>query len=73
MTEPAYVWQCYDPNVAPASCDYGDCRGAPAVMRGPRSSLIRLPWRAYCRTHASLYGVLLRRGRVVTRVGRSAA
>lgn len=69
MTASALVWTSFDPGLAPATCAYGDCGGAPTVMRGPRSGLIRLPWRAYCQAHASLYGVRQRRGRLVTRIG----
>jgi len=57
MTPPALVWATYDSALAPASCSWKGCNAKPAVMRGPRSPLIRLPWRSYCAEHAVLAGV----------------
>ena len=58
MTPPALVWKRYDSTAAPAVCSYAGCPGVPAVMRGPRTTRLRLPWRAYCLAHASLYGMV---------------
>ena len=57
MTESALAWRAFDARLAPTTCDYAGCQGAPVAMRGPRHALLRLAWRSYCSTHASLYGV----------------
>lgn len=67
MTEPALIWRTYDAERAGAVCRYDGCTSVPVVMRGPRSTLMRLPWHAYCAAHASLYGVIVRSGRLVGR------
>jgi len=63
MTAPALAWQRFDASGSPSACAFGGCHSVPAYMRGPRTPLIHLPWRSYCRAHASLYGV---RGRSVS-------
>ena len=57
MTAPALAWQRFDPGTSTTGCSFDGCTGTPIYMRGPRSPRLRLPWRAYCRAHASLYGV----------------
>ncbi len=73
MTAPALVWRPYDPSRAPATCGYGGCVCTPVLMRGPRTSLMRLPWRAYCASHASLYGAVPRRRALAVPAGTAAA
>lgn len=58
MTPPALMWKTYDATIAPAGCSYPGCPAVPAVMRGPRTTRLRLPWRGYCPAHASLYGMV---------------
>ncbi len=65
MTAPALVWRAYDPAAAPPVCGYGGCAEEPVVMRGPRTSLMHLSWRAYCAPHAAVYGLLPRRRRLL--------
>jgi len=48
-----------------ALCSYDGCDRPPTMMRGPRSAMIRLPWRAYCTTHAVLAGFPRQRWRAM--------
>jgi len=56
VTAPALIWRPFDRNKSSALCTYDGCDRPPTMMRGPRSPMIRLPWRAYCTTHAVLAG-----------------
>lgn len=61
MTEPALMWRRFDATASPPTCSYAGCGDAPAYTCGPRTPLLRLPWRSYCRAHAMLYGLRARR------------
>ena len=73
MTAPALTWRYLDTSRdgdAPRSCTYPGCAGEPVLQRGPSRRGINIAWKSYCRSHAAMYGALLRRGRVVLRAGR---
>src|SRR4051812_33946071 len=46
MTPPALVWRPFDARATQTRCSYHDCDRPATLMRGPRSPMIRLPWRA---------------------------
>jgi hypothetical protein len=73
MTAPALTWRLYDARIAggsdcPPSCSYPHCGGKALLMRGPRDKRLQthLRWRAFCRSHASMYGATLRGTRLIT-------
>lgn len=68
MTAPALAWRHLDPD-APTSCAFPGCSGEPVLMRGPSRPGIHAAWKSYCRSHAAMYGALIRRGHVVVRLG----
>lgn len=73
-------WQPLDVSVFPVDaagargrCMHPGCESRALVMRGavmPNGGQEARRWTAYCRTHGAMCGVLVRRGSVVTRLGR---
>jgi hypothetical protein len=69
VTAPALTWRPIDPS-PDEECAYPSCAGTPVLLRGPSRPGIDLATKLYCRSHAAMYGALVRRGRVVLRAGR---
>ena len=68
MTAPALTWRPISTDSS-ENCCYPECAGPPVLMRGPSRPGINLDWKAYCRSHAAMYGAIVRRGHVVLRLG----
>ena len=57
---------------ADGTCSHPGCGGPAVVMRGivsPVGPSASRHWVPYCRSHGAMYGVLVRRGALVTRLG----